>query len=158
MIAVFIWLLQRHNWKSWLRIICLVVIAFAFAAIVIVFSAGTGPVWLGSQQKWYEHSPYLELLFFALMLAGMSARYITKAIESRRDKIAELQKQGGRFKKPRLEFDMWEFSYPLFISVVTYGALLTQLKDHTLSAGNAILSFQNGFFWQTILATRQNKS
>lgn len=43
----------------------------------------------------------------------------------------------------------------MFVSVVTFGALVTQLKDHTLSVSNATLSFQTGFFWQTILTAKQ---
>ncbi len=85
----------------------------------------------------------------------MIARYMTNAIEVRREKISALQKQGGAYSTPSLAFDIWEFSYPLFVSVVTFGGLLSQLKDHTLSLANAVLSFQTGFFWQTILAGRQ---
>lgn len=154
LISVLIWFAQRRQWKKWIRSICVASTSLVLAVFVYFQS---GPATLGAE-KWYETSPYLELFFFLLMLTGMAARYITKAIEIRRDKIAELQKQGQAVAKPKLEFDIWEFSYPLFVSVVTYGALLSQLKDHTFSVGNATLSFQTGFFWQTVLAARQSKT
>ena len=149
------WFLQRRRWKPWVRALCFLTILFLLLTFVYFQE---GPSTLGGPGKWYETSPYVEALFFVVMLAGMIARYITKAIEIRREKIAELQREGGNFTKPMLEFDAWEFSYPLFVSVVTYGALLSQLKDHSFSIGNATLSFQTGFFWQTLLATKQQSA
>ena len=152
LISGLVWFLQRHSWKVWIRGLCCLITLVALLAVV---SFEVGPSTLGGGSTWYENSPYVEIVLFTLMVAGMVARYITKAIEARREKLLELQKQGGSFTKPGLEFDAWEFSYPLFVSVVTYGALLSQLKDHSLSAANATLSFQTGFFWQTLLATKQ---
>ena len=152
LVSLIIWFLQRSRWKTWIRVLCAAVTLVALAIFIYVSSA---PVTLGAEESWYKTSPYIEMVFFALMLAGMAARYVARAIEARRDKIAELAKQSSSFAKPKLEFDIWEFSYPLLVSVVTYGALLTQLKERTLSTENAILSFQTGFFWQTILAAKQ---
>ena len=53
-----------------------------------------------------------------------------------------------------MEWDRWEFVYPLLVSVITFGALLGQLEDTVANLPNLILSFQTGFFWQTILADR----
>jgi hypothetical protein len=153
LISLVIWVVQRHQWKMSIRLLSAAATLVVLGAFVYLQG---GPATLGAE-KWYETSPYLELFFFLLMLTGMAARYVTKAIEIRRDKIAELQKQGVPVVKPKLEFDIWEFSYPLFVSVVTYGALLSQLKDHTFSVSNATLSFQTGFFWQTVLAAKQGK-
>jgi len=152
LVSLLIWFVQRGGWNLWARILCILT---TLAALAIFIFLQAGPPTLGGEQHWYETSPYLEMLFFALMLLGMSARYITKAIEVRREKIAALAKNGAASAKPGLEFDFWEFSYPLFVSVVTYGALLSQLKDHSLSIANATLSFQTGFFWQTVLAAKQ---
>jgi len=154
LISLLIWVAQRRQWKTWIRLLG----AGATVVLLAVFIYfQSGPPTLGAEKR-YETSPYIEIFFFLLMLTGMAARYITKAIEIRRDKIAELQKQGRTVPKPKLEFDVWEFSYPLFVSVVTYGALLSQLKDHTFSIGNATLSFQTGFFWQTVLASKPGKT
>lgn len=152
LLTILIWFMERRAWKMWVRILCSFV-ALSTLAVFVYFQ--TGPPTLGERDKWFETSPYIEIVFFILMIAGMVARYITKAIEIRREKIADLMKRGGNFDKPRLEIDVWEFSYPLFFSVVTYGALLSQLKDSSFSLANATLSFQTGFFWQTLLVTKQ---
>jgi hypothetical protein len=125
----------------------------ALAAVLFV----TLPVeTLGDETRVWNETPFRELILFALMIVGMAARYMTHAIELRRERIKELSKeQGGiRGRKPKLEFDAWEFSYPLFVSVVTFGALLSQIGDSFLTLANTILSFQTGFFWQTVLAKR----
>jgi len=72
----------------------------------IVLYLQIGPATLGAEE-WYQTSPYLETGFFLLMLIGMAARYVTKAIEVRRERISELKKAGGPFTKPPLEFDIW---------------------------------------------------
>jgi hypothetical protein len=152
LVALAIWFVQRNSWKVWVRVLSSLV---TLAALLLFFYFQTGPSTLGGEAKWYNTSPYVEVLFFSLMLAGMGARYITKAIEVRREKIAELKRQGGTFTNPKIEFDLWEFSYPLFISIITYGILASQIKDHSFSTANATLSFQTGFFWQTLLAKQQ---
>ena len=65
--------------------------------IIVVFAFQVSPQTLGEKGPWYDASPYLEIIFFVLMFLGMSARYVTKAIETRREKILELQKQGTPF-------------------------------------------------------------
>lgn len=89
------------------------------------------------------------------MLLGMVARYFTQAIELRRAKIERLSNDGKPFDKPKLEFDAWEFAYPFFISMITYGALAAQMDDAKLKIATITLCFQCGFFWQTILGAKQ---
>jgi uncharacterized membrane protein YbhN (UPF0104 family) len=154
LLSLMLWISQRHKWKLWIRslLTAIVLLTLAFLGYAL-----TPPITLSKEEAWYARSPWLETSLFAFMLAGMASRYLTKAVEERRDKIIALKKQGSRFKKPKIEFDIWEFSYPLFVSGVTYGALLTQIKSRTLSLANATLSFQTGFFWQTVLAIRQER-
>jgi len=85
------------------------------------------------------------------MVLGMMVRYFAYAIEQRRDRIAELRRTSQADPQVRLQFDLWEFSYPLLFSVVTFGGLLGQVKDGDLTVANVMLSFQSGFFWQTLL-------
>jgi hypothetical protein len=152
LVSLLAWTLERRRWKTWNRTLG---VAILFIVLGLVVFKQLGPATLGNE-KWYEATPYVEGLFFGLMLLGMIARYLTKAIEYRREKIDDLRKAGGKIVKPPLEFDLWEFSYPLFISIVTFGALLSQLVDRRLSIANAVLSFQTGFFWQTLLAAKQS--
>lgn len=110
---------------------------------------------LGVKSSWYDESPAKELLYFGVMLLGMMARYLTKAIETRREKIEELRRLNTDFKKPSIEFDAWEFAYPFFISFITFGLLMSQMEKDTVNIPNIALSFQTGFFWQTILSAKQ---
>jgi hypothetical protein len=141
--------LRRHTWRRWVRgLICAsILVLFAFVYFDSV-SAELGP-----PLPWYDNTPVREIILFVVMLLGTVARYITKAIEERRTKILALRETGKPFEKPGLEWDTWEFSYPLFVSIVTFGALLSQVKEPSLSLASIVLGFQTGFFWQTILAS-----
>jgi len=124
-------------------------------SIFFIIFLNTQPVKLG-ENSWYNKTPAKELILFLIMLLGIIARYFTKLIEERREKISELKKNGASFEKPKLEFDLYEFMYPIFISVITFGSLMSQIEIKTLVLSNIILSFQTGFFWQTLLSKKIN--
>ncbi|MBN2286673.1 MAG: hypothetical protein JXI43_09520 [Tissierellales bacterium] len=151
--SLAIWVIQRSKWRLIFRIPMLAG-TLIILSLAIYYDIVTGLSFLGNT-SWYNTPPYVQILFFILMLLGMGVRYMTKAIEERRVKISALRKKHGdkKFEKPELEFDVWEFSYPFFFSVITFGLLLKQMdaKTLTLTISNTILSFQTGFFWQTIL-------
>jgi hypothetical protein len=109
------------------------------------------PVTLDGNEKWYSSTPYREALLFLLMLCGMAARYLSRTIEDRRIKVIAAAKTGDH-KRVGLDFDLWEFVYPMLVSVISFGALLNQLESDRLTLASVIMSFQTGFFWQTILS------
>jgi len=154
-VGMIVWIIQQRRWSEALRTATAMLLTLILAVAILVLLHGA-PVTLGPRVAWYEKAPARELLLFALMVLGMMARYFTKAIEVRRGKIAELRKQSTTVVKPPIEFDTWEFAYPLFVSVVTFGALLSQLKEPAISIASLTMSFQTGFFWQTVLATRES--
>jgi hypothetical protein len=86
------------------------------------------------------------------MLLGMAASYFNRLIIERRAKIEELRKKGV-FAKPNIDFDVWEFVQPFFVSLITFGAVIGKLNanDNWI---NIIIGFETGFFWQTILSSR----
>jgi hypothetical protein len=88
------------------------------------------------------------------MLVGMAIRYVTKAIEERRERIAAWKESGKLGGAPGLEFDRWEFVYPMLLSAITFGSLLPQIKSDELTLETTLLAFQTGFFWQTLLASK----
>jgi DMSO reductase anchor subunit len=92
----------------------------------------------------FQASPLKELIFFAAMILGMVAKYFWDLIEERR-KTTPDDRSGRR----PLHFDTWEFIQPLLVSGIVFAALLSMLKELTLPS--VLLSFQNGFFWQTVL-------
>jgi hypothetical protein len=150
-----VWTIQRQRVNLALRVVLVAPLLFIGAFIVFLLMP---PVTLGTAPSWYDKQPWKEVILFITMTLGMSARYMTKAIEARRERIEILRKEGRPHKKTRLEFDAWEFSYPMFVSVVTFGALLSQIGTSALTITNLILAFQTGFFWQTLLATKQAKA
>jgi hypothetical protein len=148
-VAVFALLgYSRLFWPFKLVILVLIVSgAGVFSFIFLIEHAIT----LDKVPAWYARSPYRELILFVAMLFGMVARYFNLAIEGRRTRMSELRAKGDQ-SRVRLQFDIWEFLNPLFVSVITFGALLNQLGSEGVSLANFILSFQTGFFWQTILS------
>jgi len=119
------------------------------AALGFLLFFGSGPTILGGP-AWFRRSPWWEVVLFVIMLLGMMCRYMTAAIEERRARLRD----GVSGRRIKIRFDAWEFSYPLFVSVITFGGVLSAISTEGLNLTNAILSFQTGFFWQTILASR----
>lgn len=150
-LSVALWAAQRSTWSVWMRVV-LVLLLLAVAS-VYVYLATPNLITLGPEAAWYNVTPIREALLFLIMLTGMAARYFTQEIEARRVRMEQARRKGID-AKPGLEFDIWEFAYPLFFSVVTFGALLSQIKETTLSLASLILSFQTGFFWQTLLVVK----
>ena len=145
--TTIVWVFQRPRLIPIIKIPVLSILTICFG-MLLYFVADD--IFLGDE-PWYQKSPFKELILFFLMLFGMVARYMTKTIDDRRNKLKELMEKSRNFRKPKLNFDIWEFSYPLFFSVITFGSLLSQIKGDNLSLVNIILSFQTGFFWQTLL-------
>lgn len=148
-LALMIWIVQRKTINLIFRILIPMVIFLILFLVFYLFK----PVFLGDE-VWYNQTPYIETIFFFLMLFGMASRYLTKSIEDRREKILrskEKNKSIQEIQAIKLEFDLWEFSYPFFFSVITFGLLLKQIDIAEITTSNVILSFQTGFFWQTVL-------
>jgi hypothetical protein len=121
----------------------------AAAALALVLYLHAGVTTLGGQE-WLERSPWWELLLFVVMLLGMVCRYMTAAIEERRSRL----RAGESRRRARIKLDAWEFSYPLFVSVITFGGVLSAISTEGFKLTNVIISFQTGFFWQTLLSAR----
>lgn len=144
-LSIFIWLIQHKN----INILILFILFSLLLSLVSFFYFLFSNRFLGPE-SWYNTSPYIEIIYFALMILGMSARYITNAIEVRREKNKKLKNKKNN-PKIALEFDWYEFSYPFFFSIITFGMLLKQIETEVLTISNVVISFQNGFFWQTVL-------
>ncbi len=96
-------------------------------------------------ESWYDTTPFKELILFFVMVLGMVARSVSAAIERRKDAATAAS---GLFGLP---LDLWDIVYPLLFSVVTFGALVGQVGSEALSVPGLVMSFQTGFFWQTLL-------
>ena len=133
-------------------------IRLPLSAVLIMIIAATGfflfagPTTLGPKH-WWQISPWPETCLYIIMIFGTAARWITKSIEDRRVRLVQWRKAGSIGRQPKIEFDKWELLYPLLISIITFGVLLSQIKNHELTIENVIISFQTGFFWQTLIDT-----
>jgi hypothetical protein len=114
---------------------------------------GNAPITtLGHEQAWYMHSPGRDVVLFVTTVTGMFCRFLSKAIEDRREKVAALREAGKARRRPGIELDRWEIVYPLLFSVITFGAVLTHVKAPGLTFENVLLAFETGFIWQTVTA------
>lgn len=138
---------------SWTRLSTMlgIILGLGFAALCgVSLWFFREPVFLREADEWWKASPWREIVLFGSMIAGMTARYLTVLIEARRRRMAKV----GFAKRGRIgiRFDGWEFAYPLLISVVTFSTVVAQTGAEDLSLANVLLSFQTGFFWETVLA------
>lgn len=117
----------------------------AFLAALFVFFLWVLEVQTRAELPWYEVSPYKHCLALAFMLAGMAGKYVFDAIEVRRKKKAA---QEGNQK---LELDRWDFFQPFIIAFIVFGSFWQLHGEEALDVNWLVISFQNGFFWQTIL-------
>lgn len=142
---------QHHHRLKKFKFLFLIILSFLFVLFGLLLFLFADSLFL-DQEHWYNRSPYFQMLLFLFMILGMASQYFYNAVLVRRNKIAKLKENEGTMeRKPKIEFDMWEFSLPMFVSVMTYGALLSQIEDEQLTISNVVLSYQTGFFWQTIL-------
>lgn len=103
-------------------------IAFLFVKPDFVMKGGS----LGSKIPWLEISLYF------IMLVGMAAKYFFDAI--------------GEGNK--LMFQKWQFFKPMLVSPLVFGAIYGSFGENTSILLLLTFAFQNGFFWQTILAKK----
>ena len=109
-------------------------------------------------EKWWQQGFVVRSILFVALISGMMVRCLTRAIEERRERVSKWRQTGSRGRRPGVEIDGWEFAYPLLLSAITFAALLPQLKSDGITTENFLLSFQTGFFWQTLMAVKATPS
>ena len=146
-VALGIWTYERTIWNWLIRLALLFCISILFVLTAYMFR----PVRFLNDMPWYDTSHYREIIFFLVMLTGMVSSTLSRAIKDRRQEIARLKKSGSQFETPGLVIDRWDLLHPFLFSLVTFGGLLSQIEDQLFSLASVTLSFQTGFFWQTVL-------
>ncbi|UCH95212.1 MAG: hypothetical protein JSV88_33895 [Candidatus Aminicenantes bacterium] len=81
--------------------------------------------------------PWQDIGMFFSMLAGMASKYLLDVI--------------GEKKRRRIAFNKWQFLKPFLVSPIIFGTLLSQAPENMPVFTLIILSYQNGFFWHTLL-------
>ena len=127
-------------WRT--TMIMLFIVVCLVGVLVLGYSPG---IRMGGGLSWYDRPPSKEGIVLVVMLLGMGGKYLFDAIERRRRKVQDGDPTAG------LEFDRWEFVQPFVVSFIVFGAFWSTHGNEELSMNNLVISFQNGFFWQTVL-------
>jgi H+/Cl- antiporter ClcA len=75
-------------------------------------------------------------MFFAMLL-GMASKYLLDLI--------------GEKKRRRIAFKKWQFLKPFLVAPITFSAILSQVPENISVFMLFLISYQNGFFWHTLL-------
>lgn len=84
--------------------------------------------------------PWIGVGLFFSMIIGMLSKYFFDAIGPK-----------GNFS-----FNKWSMIRPVFISPIVFLTVVSVINNDEINLLTFIFSFQNGFFWQTMLAHRAN--
>jgi hypothetical protein len=138
-IGIIAVILIRQSW-SYKRqtVFMLSFLAIGLLAYIVFDYYFLGPanthIWKGSDSV-LSDMPWLEIGLYFVMLSGMASKYIFDAI--------------GEGNKPVIQ--KWKFIKPVFISPLVFGIIYSGMEAETSGILLLIFSFQNGFFWQTVL-------
>ncbi|MBR0684443.1 hypothetical protein JQ594_00825 [Bradyrhizobium manausense] len=85
-----------------------------------------------------EASRWSALAYFVAMVVGMIAQTIWHALQNRQPNAAP-------------SIDKWEFLKPALVAPIVFVAVYQNIAQPQVSVAMLLFSFQNGFFWQTVL-------
>lgn len=95
----------------------------------------------GSALSGQDVVPWVGLVYFLSMVLGMFAHSTWDAISKRRN------------GQPP-SFDKWLYLRPALVAPIIFIAVLKLVGGNSFDFAALLLSFQNGFFWQTVLSKR----
>jgi hypothetical protein len=81
--------------------------------------------------------PWQDLGMFFSMLVGMASKYLFDVI--------------GEKNRRRIAFNKWQFLKPFLVSPIIFVTILSQVPGNIPAFMLFIISYQNGFFWHTLL-------
>jgi len=83
--------------------------------------------------------PWFEVILYFVMLLGMAAKYFYDAIG-----------EGST-----LNFQKWQLIKPMLVSPIVFAAIYGMFAEESSRVLLLTFSFQNGFFWKTVLDQKQ---
>jgi hypothetical protein len=135
-IGLFAVLCVRNIWKKSAQIAFILVLLLLGLVGIIIFERpffqDHGAV---SKGKTLSDIPWFEISLYFVMLLGMAAKYCYDAIG-----------EGSN-----LNFQKWQLFKPMLVSPMVFGAIYGNMGDQAPRFLLLIFSFQNGFFWKTVL-------
>lgn len=119
----------------------LLVILFIFAFKIF----GITPPVRGEGEDWYQIAPWKHLILFLVMFLGMITNYLFEFIQTR----IKAKESKGKIKLPQF---IWEkMVLPLVVAGILFSYFWGQHSGEAMGLTVIFISYQNGFFWQTIL-------
>ena len=114
-------------------------------AIALYQFFSTTPIVRSPDQSWYEITPWKQITLIVGTLFGMIINYLLEYFQARiRAKESE--------KKQKMPKFIWEkIALPFIVAVLVFGYFWEQHGKEPISVSILLISFQNGFFWQTVL-------
>jgi hypothetical protein len=89
-----------------------------------------------------EASSWAALAYFIAMVVGMLAQTIWHALQQRQANSTPV-------------FDKWEFVKPALVAPIVFIAVYQNISQVHFTVVMLLFSFQNGFFWQTVLRSNR---
>lgn len=128
--------LLKPNWGTRKQLIFILapLLTAMVVYVIIDFSTSEFPIEKG-RSSLLSAIPWFEISLYFVMIAGMSAKYLFDAIGD-----------GNEIK-----FQKWQLIKPVFISPIVFGVVYSGLEKETSRMLILLFSFQNGFFWQSVL-------
>jgi hypothetical protein len=95
---------------------------------------------------WYQNTPWKHAILFVVMLLGMVTNYFFELVQAR----IKAKESNGQVQLPKF---IWEkLVLPLLIAGILFGYFWGEHSHEPMELTVILISYQNGFFWQTILA------
>lgn len=137
LIGIVATILMKSTWSKRKQIF------FIFSSLIfgLLLFYGIGYIleYFGAIKKsgfsFFARIPWLDIILFFCMIAGMAAKYFYDTIGS-----------GNK-----LVFKKWQLFKPMLISPIVFGTIYRSTDTSTSVILLLIFAFQNGFFWQTVL-------
>ncbi|MCP4218754.1 MAG: hypothetical protein GY765_29250 [bacterium] len=107
-----------------------------YIAFDIIASDNGGVISKGTEDIWAQ-IPWKDIGMYFCMAAGMISKYLFDSIGDR--------------KRGRIKLYKWQLIKPLLVSPIVFVGVYSQLPVNTGTFILLLFSYQNGFFWQTLL-------
>ena len=139
-IGILAVLLLKSNWTQKRQIIFIFAILTIGLIIIIsinfFFFYKNDVIEKGISSFLKKEIPWLDIGLYFIMLLGMASKYFFDAI--------------GEEERPKI--NKWKLFKPIFVSPIIFGTIYGSIGKYNSAVLLLIFSFQNGFFWQTVLA------
>jgi hypothetical protein len=139
-VGIMALILVKKEWRENKKIIFVGATIFLSALVyalidALVLQAG-GPSTKGDK-SFFAKIPWLDIGLYLVMVIGMASKYLFDAICDK--------------DRKKIKFNKWQFLKPFLVSPIIFAAVYSIIPESDSIFLLLIFSYQNGFFWQTML-------